>query len=232
MMNEAVENKGSINEKAEQIFEVVNQYVLTTLELLKGEERVVSMQVNHYEKNYEGFKFTQTCQFNEAGFVLKPADLVSVKSEYNNKVDTLYITCDLKNGMELWMTIFNMTNSKNEIDEERWNEIDVYSLQEFLDDVLHEKNDFYCFLTKITDVFGFDIKMYNPIRTYVNTLQEDWWLYIGDDFTTLEVPVVDDCVNLFYMKETEHSKEIIVKPYGQPFMEIKMLFFKKHNKQE
>ena len=56
--------------------------------------------------------------------------------------------------------------------------------------------------------------------------------YIGDDFTTLEVPVVDDCVNLFYMKETEHSKEIIVKPYGQPFMEIKMLFFKKHNKQE
>lgn len=233
MMNETTTNKGSINEKAGQIFEVVNQYVLTRLELLKGEERVMSMQVNHYEKNYKGYEFTQTCQLNNgAGFIIKPEDLVFVKSEYNKKADTLSITCELKSGMEFRMTIINMRNSRNEVDEEGWNEIDVYALQEFLDDVIHEKNDFYCILTRITDVFGFDIKMHNPMRTYINTLHEEWLLHIGDDFTTLEVPVVDDSVNLFYMKETEHSKEIIVKPYGQPFMEIKMLFFKKHNKQE
>jgi len=43
-----------------------------------------------------------------------------------------------------------------------------------------------------------------------------------------EVPVFDDSINLIYMKETDQSKEIIVKPYGQPFMEIRILFFQKH----
>ena len=98
-----------------------------------------------------------------------------------------------------------------------------------MEDVIHEKNGYYCILARITDVFGFDFKMRNPIRTYINTLDDsDWKLHISDDANTFEVPVVDDSVNLLYMKETDNSKEIIVKPYGQPFMEIKMLFFKRH----
>ena len=73
-----------------------------------------------------------------------------------------------------------------------------------------------------------DIKL-NPKRVYVNTLDDDWKLHISDDFNTFEVPIVDDPpVNEFYIKEEkEESKQIIVKPYGQPFMEISLLFFKK-----
>lgn len=154
-------------------------------------------------------------------YLIKADDLVSVDSEYNQKADALYIVCKLKSEMELCLTIINLSGSENEI------ETDVYEIQDFLDDVIHEKNEYYCIMARITDVFGFDLKMRKPIRTYINTLNE-LALHISDDINTFEVPAFDDSVNLFYMKETDSSKEIVVKPYGQPFMEIRMLFFKKH----
>ena len=57
----------------------------------------------------------------------------------------------------------------------------------------------------------------------------DWKLHISDDFSVLEVPITDDLVNEFYVKDNEETgvKAIVVKPFGQPFMEISMLFFKK-----
>ena len=73
--------------------------------------------------------------------------------------------------------------------------------------------------------------MRNCIRTYINTLDDsDWKLHISDDFTSFEVPVTDDSINEIYVKDNAESRLIIVKPYNQPFMEIDMLFFKKHNK--
>jgi hypothetical protein len=53
-------------------------------------------------------------------------------------------------------------------------------------------------------------------------------LHISCDTSSYDVPVVDDSVNEFYVKDTDDStRKIIVKPYGQPFMEISLLFFKK-----
>lgn len=75
--------------------------------------------------------------------------------------------------------------------------------------------------------FGFDLKMRNAFRTYINTLDEDdWKLHISDDFTQFEVPVTDDSINEFYVKDNKESgvKEIIIKPFNQPYMEISMLF--------
>ena len=134
--------------------------------------------------------------------------------------------------MELTLVIVKVANSEEEIESEGFDETDVYDVKEFLDNVIHKKNEYYCILARITDVFGFDVKLRNPFRTYVNTLDDsDWKLHISDDFTTVEVPVVDDGVNLLYAKETDNEKEIVVKPFGQPFMEIRMLFFKKHDQQ-
>ena len=124
--------------------------------------------------------------------------------------------------------IINVSGSENRTDE--YDEMDVYQLNDFLEDVLHEKNEYYCVFTRITDAFGFDLKMRNCIRTYVNTLDDsDWKLHISDDFTSFEVPVTDDSINEIYVKDNAESRSIIVKPYNQPFMEIDMLFFKKHN---
>ena len=229
-MNKTVEviKKGQ-KVSAEELFEVVNAYVLTMLSLkAPNKDSIMSMDVNQFERFHNNYKFSQKCTgYNSAMYMLKEDDLLSVDSEYNQKADALYITCKLKNGMELCLMTVNLSESENEIDTEGFYESDVYSLQEFLDDVIHEKNEYYCILVRITDVFGFDLKIRNPIRTYINTL-DGLALHISDDMNTFEVPVFDDSINLIYMKETDHSKEIIVKPYGQPFMEIRMLFFQKH----
>lgn len=231
-MNKTVEAiKAGNNVTTEELFDVVNAYVLTTLSLRTSapvHASIMSMQVNQFEKFHDDYKFSQQCQgYNNVMYMFKSDDLVSVDGEYSQKADTFYITCKLKNGMELLLMIVNISESETEIESDGFYETDVYEMKEFLDDVIHEKNGYYCILARITDVFGFDLKIRNPIRTYINTL-EGMALHISDDANTFEVPVFDDSVNLIYMKETDSSKEIIVKPYGQPFMEIRMLFFQKH----
>lgn len=203
--------------------------MLTTLSLrTSNKDSIMSMQVNQFERFHGDYKFSQQCTgYNSIMYLLKADDLVSVNSEYNQKADVLYITCKLKSSLELWLVVINIAESETEIETEGFFETDVYAVQEFLEDVIHEKNEYYCILARITDVFGFDLKIRNPIRTYINTL-DGLALHISDDANTFEVPVFDDSVNLFYMKETDSSKEIIVKPYGQPFMEIRMLFFQRH----
>lgn len=224
---EAIKNGNKVT--TEDLFSVVNGYVLTTLILrTQDKDSIMSMHVNQFENFHGDYKFSQQCTgFNSVMYLLKADDLVMVDSEYNSKADALYITCKLKNSMELLLMIVNISESETEIESDGFYETDVYEMKEFLDDVIHEKNGYYCILAMITDVFGFDLKIRNPIRTYINTL-EGMALHISDDVNTFEVPVFDDSVNLIYMKETDSSKEIIVKPYGQPFMEIRMLFFKKH----
>lgn len=77
---------------------------------------------------------------------------------------------------------------------------------------------------------AFDI--YTTTRIYVNTLNEDAWkLHISNDLVSYEVPVIDDSINEFYVKDNakSNSKTIIVKPFNQPFMEINLLFLKKHS---
>lgn len=233
-MNRTIEKiKNGREVTTEELFEVVNSYVLTTLHLqTANKDNVMSMQVNQFERLHNDFKFSQKgTGFSSVAYTLKADDLISVKSEYNSKADAFYITCKLKNDMELLMMIVNVAGSEDEIEKEGFYETDVYSIQEFLDDVIHEKNEWYIIMARITDVFGLDFKMRNPFRTYVDTLG-DWKLHISDDSNTFEVSITDDSVNLFYEKETDSTREIIVKPYGQPFMEIKMLFFKKHEQAE
>jgi hypothetical protein len=230
---EAVKNGQKV--ATDELFEVVNAYVLTTLKLsTKDNDDVISMQVNQFERLHDDYKFSQKCTgYNSAMYILKKDDCVSVVAEYNDKADALYITCKLKNSMELSLYVINVMNSEEDIESEGFYETDVYTIHDFLNEVIHEENEYYCSFARITDVFGLDLKMHNPFRTFVDTLDDsDWKLRISDDFSTVEVPVVDDGVNLFYMEETDYSKEIIVKPYGQPFMEIRMLFFKKHEENE
>lgn len=211
----------------EELFEVVNMYDITHLSLMDGGQAVLAMQVNKFEKYKDVFEFSQNCTADHDKYVLKKNDIISGDAKWNEEADALFITCVLKNDMRLQMMILFPNESFKETESDDFYETDVYDIQEFLDDVIHERNEWYIIMARITDVFGLDFKMNNPFRTYVDTLG-DWKLHIGDDSNVFEVPITDDSINLFYMKETDSSKEIIVKPYGQPFMEIKMLFFKKH----
>lgn len=101
----------------EELFEVVNAYLLTTLSLqTPGKDIIISMQVNQFEKVHGDYKFSQQCTgYNSVVYMLQEDDLVSVDSEYNQKADAFYITCKLKNGMDLLMTIINLSGIANPI---------------------------------------------------------------------------------------------------------------------
>lgn len=217
VMNEATGNTGA--RTPEQIFEVVNNYALTTLNLRKDEEEVMVMQINQYESTPTGHEFFQTCQMNGASFALNEENLVAIKSEYNKEADFLHITCELLNGMELNLMILNVEDNKNEFAEDGWKEIDVYDLKGFLE----ETKGYYRVLVRVTNVFGLNIRIENPAPIYID---EELILNIGirEESDSLSLPLCDDSVNLFYVKESDCSKEVIIKPFGQPFLEIKMLF--------
>lgn len=217
VMNEATGNTGA--RTPEQIFEVVNNYAFTTLNLRKDKEEVMVMQINQYESTPTGHEFFQTCQMNGTRFVLSKENLVVIKSEYNKEEDFLYITCELLNGMELNMMILNMEDNKNEFAEDGWKEIDVYALKDFLEEI----NGYYRVLVKVTDAFGLNIGIENPAPIYIDD-EEELILNVGEGSNLLRLPLCDDSTNLFYVKESDRSKEVIIKPFGQPFMEIKMLF--------
>ena len=217
VMNEATGNTGA--RTPEQIFEVVNNYALTTLNLRKDEEEVMVMQINQYESTPTGHEFFQTCQMNGASFALNEENLVAIKSEYNKEADFLHITCKLLDGMELNLMILNVEDNKNEFAEDGWKEIDVYDLKGFLE----ETKGYYRVLVRVTNVFGLNIRIENPAPIYID---EELILNIGirEESDSLSLPLCDDSVNLFYVKESDCSKEVIIKPFGQPFLEIKMLF--------
>lgn len=217
VMNEATGNTGA--RTPEQIFEVVNNYALTTLNLRKDEEEVMVMQINQYESTPTGHEFFQTCQMNGASFTLNEENLVAIKSEYNKEADFLHITCKLLDGMELNLMILNVEDNKNEFAEDGWKEIDVYDLKGFLE----ETKGYYRVLVRVTNVFGLNIRIENPAPIYID---EELILNVGirEESDSLSLPLCDDSANLFYVKESNRSKEVIIKPFGQPFLEIKMLF--------
>lgn len=228
MMNKTVEALMNGQEvSTQELFELMNDYDITSLSLLDGDKTTLSMQVNRFEAYNDVFEFSQECTSYSNKYTIGQKDIVSTKGEFNEEADALFITSQLADGGKLQLMVLHASDSFKETVSEGYHEKDVYELQEFLDSVMKDESEWYCILAKITDVFGLDLKMQNPIRTYINTLS-DWKLHISDDTNTFEVPVVDDSCNAFYKRENETSVEFIIKPYGQPFMEIKMLFFKKH----
>lgn len=221
---EAIKNRQEVS--TQELFELVNVYDLTALSLTKDKKTSLSMQVNQYEAYKDVFEFSQGCTSDGNKYVIGQKDIVSAKGRWSEDADVLIITSELKDGAKLQLMVIHASDSFKETVSEGYHERDIYELQEFLDSVMKEESEWYCILVRITDVFGLDFKMRNPIRTYVDTL-DDWKLHISDDTNSFEMPVVDDSCNAFYKKEGETSVEFIIKLYGQPFMEIKMLFCKK-----
>ena len=228
-MNETVEAVRHGEKIAdERFFDVVNDYDITTLSIRTSDKRIImAMQINKCERVKGGYEFSQSCTWTDAAmYQLQTQDIEGISAEYSEEANTFFVTCKLKNDLELWLMIINVENMESRLSDFR--EVDVYELNNFLEEVIQKQNEYYCISSRITDAFGFDVKM-NPKRVFVNALDDEWKLHISDDFSSFEVPVVDDSVNEFYMRETDVSKQIIVKPFGQPFMEISMFFLKRHN---
>ena len=220
--------EGNVDITNEALYEIVNYYSITQLILRSHAGRTIfAIPINQCEETADTYEFSQSCTgYNAAMYSLKKSDLVSVSAEYCEAANSLIMKCELNSGVELCLFVVNESFMGKQLSDFR--EMDIYNLHDFMEEVINNENEFCCVSVRVTDIYGLDIKL-NPKRVYVNTLDDDWKLHISDDFNSFEVPITDDSINEFYIKDNETAKEIIVKPYGQSFMEISLLFFKKRN---
>ena len=220
--------EGNVDITNEAWYEIVNYYSITQLILRSHAGRTIfAIPINQCEETADTYGFSHSCTgYNAAMYSLKKSDLVSVSAEYCEAANSLIMKCELNSGVELCLFVVNESFMGKQLSDFR--EMDIYNLHDFMEEVINNENEFCCVSVRVTDIYGLDIKL-NPKRVYVNTLDDDWKLHISDDFNSFEVPITDDSINEFYIKDNETAKEIIVKPYGQSFMEISLLFFKKRN---
>lgn len=220
--------EGNVDITNEAWYEIVNYYSITQLILRSHAGRTIfAIPINQCEETADTYEFSQSCTgYNAAMYSLKKSDLVSVSAEYCEAANSLIMKGELNSGVELCLFVVNESFMGKQLSDFR--EMDIYNLHDFMEEVINNENEFCCVSVRVTDIYGLDIKL-NPKRVYVNTLDDDWKLHISDDFNSFEVPITDDSINEFYIKDNETAKEIIVKPYGQSFMEISLLFFKKRN---
>lgn len=222
---EAIKNGQAVT--TEELFELINICNITYLSLFKSGEQILGMEINQCEYDYDEYEFYQDCLENNK-YVVEADDIISTNAVWNEEENLVIIICQMKNDMVLQMVILSPENNLKVTEAERFYKADVYEVKDFLDDVLNDKNEWYILSARVTNVFGFDLNMINPCCTFIDDSHEyDWKLHISNNLTTLEIPETENYVNSFYIKEDETSKEIIVKPYGQSFTEIKLFCLQK-----
>ena len=216
----------------EEMFELINAYNLTNLEVYREDDgiRLTEIFINSFEDYGDTYKFYQSYTY-ENMYLLEKSDIIGTEFRLEEKSDILIITCTLSDGKFMDLIIYNVSQDFKTSEREGYHLIELEELNEFLENTLGENAEYRCMSVRYFDKFSMDLKMTCPERTYINTLDDtDWKLHISDTMTTLEVSVSsEECMNEFYRKDDGTSVSIIVKPYGQPFAEIRMLFFKNDN---
>ena len=223
---EAIRNGQEV--ATENLFGLVNAYNFTDLVVQdENNHAIVKILVNHFEEYRGMYEFSQT--YSDSGvYVAKKSDIVSVESDYREDMDTIFIKCQMDGDKKLFLVIYYASTNFKATESDEYYETDLEDLQDFLENTLGDDAEYQCELARITDKNGMSIKINEPERTYINTLDDsDWRLHISDLSTVLEVPVTDDDCNAFYRKDDGDTVTILVKPYEQPFTEIRMVFFKK-----
>ena len=216
----------------EEMFELINAYNLTNLEVYREDDgiRLTEIFINSFEDYGDTYKFYQSYT-DENMYLLEKSDIIGTEFRLEEKSDILIITCTLSDGKFMDLIIYNVSQDFKTSEREGYHLIELEELNEFLENTLGENAEYRCMSVRYFDKFSMDLKMTCPERTYINTLDDtDWKLHISDTMTTFEVSVSsEECMNEFYRKDDGTSVSIIVKPYGQPFAEIRMLFFKNDN---
>ena len=211
---------------AQDYFQLVNQFDYSNLTLQKDGKTVLEMAVNKVEEYGDKVEFLQDC--TETHYVLNLSDIQSIEGKLHEDADFFIISVELKDGTKLSICIFHVSTNSAVLVKESFIEEDVYTLMDSLEEVLENDNKSYL-LAKVTDNFGLTMKLNHVLRAYVDEDDEGFTLYISDDFTEIKLPLTDDCCNGIYYKKSGSMEEWLIKPYGQPFMEIRLVVFENEN---
>lgn len=215
-MNKTIE--AIVNGKAttKEYFDLINTFDFANITLQKDKKSIFTMAVNKFDSYQDTFEFSQAG--TETAYMVKSTDIESVNGELLNGTDTFHITARLKDGHMLSICIFHTDTNEKSSQMAGYNEIDAFSLKEYLESL----EDKRFILAKVTDAFGLEFVAHTPQNVYIYTSDEDeLLLHISNGSMEMELPVFDDSCNEIYIKEGNMS-EILIRPYGQPFMEIKL----------
>lgn len=206
--------------KAQDYFELVNIYEFSQVTLQRDGESILSMDINEVNTWADKtFDFREKC--TSTRFTVEENNIVSITGRMLDNEDTFLIEADLKDGSKLAVIIYHVdTNEKREVSESYY-ESDVFSLMDYLNEEDHK-----VMMAIIHDSFGLEIKM-NSVRNCTLTETEEAFEMQID---TMTFPLMDDSCNEIYIKEGSVTDTILIRPYGQPFLEISILVSKENSK--
>lgn len=206
--------------KAQDYFDLVNIYEFSQVTLQRDGESILSMDINEVNTWADKtFDFREKC--TSTRFTVEESNIVSITGRMLDNEDTFLIEADLKDGSKLAVIIYHVdTNEKREVSESYY-ESDVFSLMDYLNEEGHK-----VMMAIIHDLFGLEIKM-NSVRNCTLTETEEAFEMQID---TMTFPLMDDSCNEIYIKEGSVTDTILIRPYGQPFLEISILVSKENIK--
>ena len=206
--------------KAQDYFELVNLYEFSQVTLQRNGESILSMDINEVNTWADKtFDFREKC--TSTRFTVEESNIVSITGRMLDNEDTFLIEADLKDSSKLAVIIYHIdTNEKREVSESYY-ESDVFSLMDYLNEEDHK-----VMMAIIHDSFGLEIKM-NSVRNCTLTETEEAFEMQID---TMTFPLMDDSCNEIYIKEGSVTDTILIRPYGQPFLEISILVSKENSK--
>lgn len=219
-MSKAVENVlNNKDAKATDYFELVNTYEYSDLSVYKDGNTVISMSINAFEEFSGVYEFKQKCSTSH--FSIEKSNVESVTGKMLDNMDTCLIEINMKDESKISICVYHTdTNAKREV-RERFYESDVFSLMDYLNDDTHK-----VMLVNIHDAFGLEVKL-NDIKNCSLVETEEAYEMQIDSMT---FPLVDDSCNEIYIKENSSCDTILIRPYGQPFLEISILVSKENSK--
>ena len=206
--------------KAQDYFDLVNIYEFSQVTLQRDGESILSMDINEVNTWADKtFDFREKC--TSTRFTVEESNIVSITGRMLDNEDTFLIEADLKDSSKLAVIIYHIdTNEKREVSESYY-ESDVFSLMDYLNEEDHK-----VMMAIIHDSFGLEIKM-NSVRNCTLTETEEAFEMQID---TMTFPLMDDSCNEIYIKEGSVTDTILIRPYGQPFLEISILVSKENSK--
>ena len=219
-MSKAVENVlNNKDAKATDYFELVNTYEYSDLSVHKDGNTVISMSINAFEEFSGVYEFKQKCSTSH--FSIEKSNVESVTGKMLDNMDTCLIEINMKDESKISICVYHTdTNAKREV-REIFYESDVFSLMDYLNDDTHK-----VMLVNIHDAFGLEVKL-NDIKNCSLVETEEAYEMQIDSMT---FPLVDDSCNEIYIKENSSCDTILIRPYGQPFLEISILVSKENSK--